>query len=126
MTPDLGLSAITWSTWPINAEVVLGLGTLKTTPGGTDTLEDRKADLYTLGGSLANDPTGALAGIGLPVSDVKGQVWVDQLTGALVKATLDYKAQATGSQGANPPTGDGHLEITVTKIGQVTVNDPNK
>ena len=115
-----------WSTWPINAELVLGLGALKTTPAGTDTVEGRPVEVYKLGGTSADDPTGALAALGMPVTNVSGQLSVDTATGALLKATLDYKAQASGSGATSKDIGDGHLEITVTQIGQVTVNDPGK
>ena len=125
VSSDLGLTAVTWSTWPINAELVLGLGSLKTTPAGNETLEGRPAEVYTLGGSTANDPTGMLAAVGMPVTDLKGQVWVDQATGALLKAVLDYTGQVTDSSG-NKTTGPGHLEITVTQVGQVTVKDPGQ
>ncbi len=125
VSADLGLTAVTWSTWPINAELVLGVGSLKTTPAGTETLEGRTAEVYTLGGSTANDPTGMLAAAGLPVTDLKGQVWVDQATGALLKAVLDYSSQLADSSG-NKTMGPGHLEITVTQVGQVTVKDPTQ
>jgi hypothetical protein len=125
-SPDFGLSSVAWSTWPINAEIVLGLGSLKTVSAGTDTIEDRKVEVYTIGGTAADDPTGALSGMGLPVTNVKGQVWVDQKTGVLLKAVLDYKAMALDSGSPTQTSGPGHLEITVTQIGQVTVKDPTK
>ncbi len=125
VSPDLGLTSVTWSTWPINAELVLGLGSLKTTSTGTETVEGRPAEVYTLGGSTANDPTGMLAAMGMPITDLKGQVWVDQATGALLKAVIDYSAEVKDSSG-NKATGPGHLEVTVSQVGQVTVKDPGQ
>jgi hypothetical protein len=127
VTPDLGMAALAWSAWPINPELVLGMGALSTASGGTETLEGRPADVLTLGGTAANDPSGALSAMGLPVTDLKGQLWIDKATGALLKAIVDYKTPATDSSGASSKTlGDGHLEITVTQVGQTTVKDPSQ
>jgi hypothetical protein len=125
-TPDFGMSSVAWATWPINGELVIGLGTLKTTPAGTETLEGRPAEKYTLGGTSGDDPSGVLSSMGLPVTDVTGEVWVDKATGVLLKAELDYKALATDNGAATKTSGAGRLEITVTQIGQVTVKDPTK
>ena len=125
-SPDLGLTAVTWSTWPISPELILGLSSLKTTPAGSETIEGRPADVFTVGGSSSDDPTGLLAAAGVPVSGVKGQVWVDQATGALLKAVIDYTAPPANAPSGSKTTGPGHLEITVTQVGQVTVKDPGQ
>jgi hypothetical protein len=127
ITPDYGLSSVVWSSWPISAYFVFAIGSLKAMPAGMETLEGRTAEVYTLAATAADDTTGALAAMGLPVTDVQGQVWIDQATGALLKAVLDYKAKAADNGGSSTDNiGAGRLEITVTQVGQVTVKDPSK
>jgi hypothetical protein len=60
----------------------------------------------------------------LPIASVSGKIWVDQQTGALLKAVLDYQAEVTDSSGNDQGSGSGHVEITVTQVGNVTVALP--
>jgi hypothetical protein len=60
----------------------------------------------------------------LSITSVTGKVWIDQATGALLKAVLDYKADVRDTSGNLKGSGTGHLEISVTQIGNVTVTLP--
>jgi hypothetical protein len=67
-----------------------------------------------------------MPGIGPQVTSVSGKVWVDQQTGTLIKALLDYKAEVSDSGGNPQGTGSGHLEIIVTQVGKATVSVPGQ
>jgi len=60
------------------------------------------------------------------LSASKGTVWLDRQTGALLKAIIDYKENFTEQRGSNKVigTGDGHVEMMVTRVGKVTVKLP--
>lgn len=56
----------------------------------------------------------------------KGTVWLDQQTGALLKAMMTYRESFTEPRGSDNVigTGDGRIEMTVTRVGKVTVKSP--
>jgi hypothetical protein len=120
----VSMTALVWKMWPLDLMMIMATGATSATDSGTETLEGRTAEIYTLNVSGAIAPT--VAGIGLPVTSVDGKVWVDQQTGALLKAVLDFKADVKDTSGAAQGSGSGHLELTVTKVGQVTVAQPGK
>jgi hypothetical protein len=53
-------------------------------------------------------------------------VWLDRETGALLKASIDYRENFTEQRGSDKvvATGDGHVEMLVTRVGKVTVKVP--
>lgn len=118
----VSLDSLVWIMWPANTAIIIAVGDTNVTQAGTEELEGRTADIYALDGT--NTPIGDVAGIALPVSSVKGQVWVDQQTGALLKASLDYQASVHDTSGAPQGSGPGHIEITISQIGNVTVALP--
>ncbi len=114
--------SMTWKLWALNLTTVLSVGSTGAAAAGTETLDGRPAGVYELSGTGTS--LSEAAGIGLPVSSVAGKVWVDQQTGALLKAVLDYQAGVRDTAGNDKGPGTGHLEITVTQVGQVTVTLP--
>jgi hypothetical protein len=127
VTPGPGLTSLAWDLWPMDAVLIISVGSQGTTPAGTEVLEGRTAEVYNLDGSGA---LGGGAGVpalpGIPVTAARGKVWVDQETGALLKAVLDYEADVRDSSGATRGSGSGHLEIAVTQVGNVTVTLPGR
>ena len=117
-------AAVSWAFWPLNPVIVLGIGSLKVEAAGTEALEGRTAEIYILKGTLADDPTGMFASFGLPVTQNAGKAWIDSQTGALLKLVSDYRADIKDSDGIVLGQGSGHLELTVTKINQVSVALP--
>lgn len=123
--PGIGMARLTWAMWPLDPTAVLSAGVSGAALTGTETLDGRTAEVYTLAGSGMALPGGGLgAGMILPVTSATGNVWVDQQTGALLKAVLDYQADVMDADGQSHGTGNGHLEILVTRIGQVEVSLP--
>lgn len=117
------MTGLAWILWPLDPAVILGTGASSAVVAGTETLEGRTAEKYTVNTSGA---MAAAAGVGLTVTAVSGQVWVDQQTGALLKAELDYQADVKDPDGNIKGSGSGRLEIIITQIGNVTVILPGQ
>ena len=115
-------NSMTWTMWPLNPVMILSTGSTSATAAGTEVLDGHTSEVYTLSGTGLTAPGGI--GMGIPVTAVSGKVWVDQQTGALLKAVLDYQADVRDNAGTDHGNGSGHLEITVSQIGQVTVSLP--
>ena len=122
--PGVSMTGLSWRMWPMNLMILLATGSTGATAAGTETLDGRIAEIDEINVSGSSIPS--VAGIALSVSSVSGKVWVDQQTGALLKAVLDYQADVHDTAGADKGNGAGHLELTVTKVGQVTVSVPNQ
>ncbi|HOG48861.1 MAG TPA: hypothetical protein PLB78_19695, partial [Anaerolineae bacterium] len=128
-----GLSGVglTWAMWQLDPVIILSLaGQGAQAAGGEDT-GGRTAEAYTV--DMAKGNPAVLAGIqafiGHGISNARGQVWIDQQTGALLKTVLDYEQDVydhTSSEKDAPPVGhgSGHIEISVTQVGKVSVNLP--
>jgi len=117
-----GADSKTWTLWPLNLELMLATGAPGATAAGTETLEGRTAEVYELAGTGSG--LSGSSGMALPIASVSGKIWVDQQTGALLKAVLDYQAEVTDSSGNDQGSGSGHVEITVTQVGNVSVALP--
>ncbi len=110
-----GQVRLAWLEWPLEPVTALATASLGASPAGTETVAGRPADKYILDTSKA--PAGALSALkGLSqITAAQGTIWVDQQSGALLQLTLDY----TGAGSAK-----GHVEITVSDVGGVTVTLP--
>ena len=93
------------------------------TATGQQPVDGRPADKYT----VEARPT-ALERIRpmMYLTASKGTVWLDQHTGALLKAMMTYRESFTEQRGSDNVigTGDGRIEMTVSRIGKVTVKSP--
>ena len=114
--------SLTWMLWSTKLGLILSSSSSGATSAGTDTLDGRSAEIYAIDSSGLSVP--GVPGNLLPITSVTGNVWVDQVTGALLKAVLDYQADVGDNSGTLKGSGAGHLEITVTQIGSVTVALP--
>jgi len=117
------MTGLAWILWPLDPAVILGTAANGAQASGTEVLDGRSAEVYTVDVSGA---MGAAAGASLAVTSVSGQVWVDHETGALLKAEFDYQADVKDQDGNNKGSGSGRLEITVTQVGNVTVTLPGQ
>lgn len=119
MLPLVWLAAMT-PTFPL---VVAATG--PTSQGG-ESIDGRAAEKY--GVDSANAPPGVMGILGgiINITASRGTAWVDQETGALLKATLDYEQKFIDPEDPDTVlgTGSGHVEILVTQVGQVTVQLP--
>jgi hypothetical protein len=90
-------------------------------------MEGRPVDVYTADSTKAGAEK--LAEINLlgmfPVKSVQGELQIDQQTGGLLKANIDYTVEvSTADTHQVVGTGQGHLEINISKIGQASVVSP--
>ncbi len=122
--PGASLMGLDWTTWPLDLTVMLATSSTSAKAAGTEVLDGRTVEVYEL--NATSDSQSGVPGAGLLASAVSGKVWVDQETGALLKAILDYQTDVNGTAGNSLGSGSGHAEIIVTQIGQVTVSLPGK
>jgi hypothetical protein len=120
---DYGMAYISWVSWPLDLVVAVAVGGFRSEAAGTAPVDGRTAEVYRLSGKASDDPSGMIASMGLPIQAASGTVWVDQATGALLKATMSYTAQVKDIDGVHG-TAEGSLTLEVSKAGQVTVKMP--
>jgi hypothetical protein len=122
LVSDDGMGYLSWVSWPLDLVVALGIGSLRTEAAGTEQVAGRPAEVYRITGGIADDPTGMFASFGLPITKTDGTVWVDQATGALVKASIDYTTEVKDAEGSHgSATGSFMLEISMAGQVQVTL-----
>jgi hypothetical protein len=114
--------SLTWMLWSTNLGLLLSSSSSGATAAGTETLDGRAAEIYAIDSSGLSIP--GVPGNLLPITSLTGNIWVDQVTGALLKAVLDYQADVADNSGTLKGSGTGHLEITVTEFNNVTVTLP--
>jgi hypothetical protein len=120
-----GMAALTWAMWPLDPLSILSAGATGATLEGTETIEGRPAEVYSIGGSGMPLPSiGGIGSLGIPVTAAEGTVWVDQATGVLVGAVIDYESDVKDDGGTVRGQGAGHLEIHVTGIDATSVALP--
>jgi hypothetical protein len=121
--PGTGSAKLAWVMWPLDPVAVFGVAAGGATAAGTEMLDGRTAEIYEID---AGGEMGGAAGAELNITAVKGRVWIDKETGALLKAELDYQADVKDADGKVMGNGAGRLEITVTQVGKVTVTLPSQ
>ncbi len=119
--PGTSLKKLAWVMWPLDPIFILGTGASSAIPAGTEILDGRTADIFDID---SGDSLSGASGVSLNITAVKGRVWIDRETGALLKAELDYQADVKDADGKIMDNAAGRLEITVTQVGKVTVTLP--
>jgi hypothetical protein len=119
--PGPGSAKLAWVLWPLDPVAVFGVASGGATAAGTELVDGRMAEIYAID---AGGEMGGAAGAELSITAVTGRVWIDQETGALLKAELDYQADVKDADGKVMGNAAGRLEITVTQVGKVTVALP--
>jgi hypothetical protein len=116
--------SLTWMLWSTNLVSILSSSASGASATGTEVVAGRSAQVYALNSPGLTIP--GLPGTLGSISSLTGQVWVDDGTGALLKAVIDYQADVSDNSGTVRGSGSGHLEITVSQLGQVTVSLPGQ
>jgi hypothetical protein len=123
-----GTAELAWALWPLDPASILSAGASGAELVGSETIEGRQVEKYTISGTgLPEAPAGAVPGMGsmgIPVTAAEGTVWVDQATGVLLRAVIDYEADVKDADGTVRGHGKGHLEIDVTQVNAVQVTLP--
>lgn len=123
---DSFFMGVTWVTMPLSVFIPMAVAATGPTSQGGDNIDGRAAEKY--GVDSANAPPGVLEAITafINITSARGTIWVDSETGALLKAILDYEQKFTDPSDPSKVlgTGSGHVEMLVTRVGQVTVQLP--
>jgi len=117
---------LTWALMPLGVGMPLIVAATGPTSQGGDNIDGRAAEKY--GVDSANALPGVLEIVTafINITSSRGTAWVDSETEALLKAILDYEQRFTDPEDPEKVlgTGSGHVEILVTRVGQVTVQLP--
>jgi hypothetical protein len=112
-----------WILWQSDLMKVLmaaGLADPKAEPGTT--LEGRAVEVFSVDGTDLPDMTGGI--LPVQITAMRGTIWVDQATGALLKADLTFDADVKKSGQTTPTHDTGTFLLVVSRIGQVKVSMP--
>ena len=123
----IGQIALSWAGWHLEATFPFSAGAALSTRAGVETLDGHQADVYTVD-SAKVDPAvmESFRTLGMfPLNTIHGKIWVDQQTSGALKALIDYEMDMINSDdGKTVGVGQGHLELTITQIGNVSVQLP--
>ncbi len=125
----IGTVALSWSFWRLDVVTPYAFGTvLHAEKTGEESVNGRSAVVYDFDSSKG-DP-GALAAMSTGViglSQSKGTVWIDKITGGMLKLTLDYVTRVSNKDGTTSiGEGDGHIQLEISNVNQTTVTSPVK
>lgn len=122
------MGGLAWATWQLTPVIVLSIAGLGATPQGSGDIDGRAADVFAVDMADADPAVLEMVQgfIGGGITAATGQVWIDQETGALLKAVLDFEEDITAF-GSEDVVGHeaGHIEIEVSQVNSVTVSDPS-
>jgi hypothetical protein len=125
-TQTMGQIALGWAMWPLQVVVPFAtITSLSAHKTGSADVNGRTADVYELDSSKADPATLAgMKAVGVDITG-KGQVWIDQKTGGMLKLDLTYTNNIMKTDGKTSiGSGDGHITIEISKVGAVTVTSP--
>jgi hypothetical protein len=122
----MGQIALGWAMWPLQVVVPFAtISSLYAHKTGSEEVNGRPANVYELNTSKADPATLAgMQAVGVNITG-KGQVWIDKKTGAMLKLDLEYTNDIlTGDASKVIGSGNGHITIEISKVGEVTVTSP--
>jgi 3D (Asp-Asp-Asp) domain-containing protein len=129
-----------WQLWAVAVMFPLASAQMVAVFDRVETLAGRTAEVYLIDSAKHRAALAALAGLYSMfkagcVTSIRGAMWVDRETGALVKADLDYVQAPPAEKGqhssapADPNTTEtasasGHIAIAIDRIGSIHVAAP--
>jgi hypothetical protein len=121
-----GMIGLAWAMWPLKVVIPYAWSVNYSSKTGTDTIDGRKADVYTF--DSANAPADVQAYISSAdatgTTSAKGTVWIDQETGAMLKLEMSYSENFSDNDGKVVGSGTGNVSLEITKVNQTTVVEP--
>jgi hypothetical protein len=109
---------ILWQSDLLKVLMAAGLANPKAEPGTT--LEGRAVEVYSVDGTDLPDMTGGI--LPVQITAMRGTIWVDQATGALLKADLTFEADVKKKGQTEPAHDTGKMLLVVSRIGKVKVS----
>ena len=117
-----------WLAWPLDVLGPLGLAGMGPEAQGSEMIAGRSADKYVIDSAKADPASLEMLKGMLPmnpeISEAHGTIWLDHETGAMLKLVIDYTGAFKDASGIPVGSAPGHIEITVSQVGQVTVSLP--
>ncbi|OGN75702.1 MAG: hypothetical protein A2X25_02730 [Chloroflexi bacterium GWB2_49_20] len=115
-----------WLSWPLDVMAPLGMAGMGPEAQGSEVIAGRPADKYAIDTAKA-DPASLEMFKGMmpmnpEISEAHGTIWLDHETSAMLKLVIDYTGAFKDASGNAVGSAPGHIEITVSQIGQVTVS----
>lgn len=118
---------LNWVMWPLQPVIILSVASLGATPAGTEAVDGRPAEVYAVDTAKA-DPAvlaGVQAFVAKGIKQAKGKVWVDQATGAMLKADIAFEEDLYDTENDEVVGHEsGRFELLVTQVGKATVEVP--
>jgi hypothetical protein len=122
---DVSPISTRWAFWPVEVVPVFAASAIISQKSGTGMLDGRRADVYSV--DTAGNPSQlqTLNTMGIGFKAFNGKIWIDKQTGGLLQTSMDFTMDVY-SQDASTVigSGDGHLDLSISKIGQISVNLP--
>ncbi len=118
-----GMVGMGFAMFPINVGMPVIMGAQGATLEGEETIEGRTAERWAL--DSANLPQEALDFTGF--KSIKGTAWIDKESGTLLNLILDYAQEFSDLSASSPKSlgvGNGHIDLSVSQIGQTKVTLP--
>jgi hypothetical protein len=109
-----------WQTDWLKVFMAAGVADSKAEPGTT--LEGRAVEVFSVDGTDLPDMTGGI--LPVQITAIHGIIWIDQATGALLKADLTFEADVKKAGQTTATHDTGKLLLVVSRIGQVKVTMP--
>ena len=113
--PGSATLALNWDMWKLDPGVMFGAASASTiTPQAGTTLEGRQIDVYTVDSSTLGTPLPDTSMGFLPyvITAIQGTIWIDDATGGLVKADLQFAANVK-KPGQTTPSALGKANFTL-------------
>lgn len=122
LKPGFGME-IAWVSLPLELLGATAIGGAGATAQGQESVNGRTADKFDINSDKV--PAGVMAILGSNIDKLRGTVWVDQQTGALLKLNADYELSVS-KMGSQEVAGKGprHVELVVSNVGSTTVTLP--
>jgi hypothetical protein len=121
----VGEISLPWAFWPLDVVPIFAASVIISEKTGTDTVNGRKADVYSVDTALNPAQLATLVSMGIAYQSFKGTIWIDQETGGLLKTVMDFSMDVYNNDLTKVlGSGEGRLNLEVTNIGSTSVNLP--
>jgi hypothetical protein len=122
----MGQIALGWAMWPLQVIMPYAYVANFARQTGADTLDGRAVDIYTFDSANADTASNSMMdSFGLSgMTTGKGTVWIDKVTGAMLKLEMSYTSDFKDNDQKLIGSGTGTIALQITNVNKVTVSSP--